>query len=86
MPREPFPKVIIAFEIETCKECPFVKVERTPGAGFAVDYYCGETGNKVMGYVEWSSDENPVPTTCPKLAENAMPADLKAIKESLLPD
>jgi len=57
--------VDIKLTIETCIECPKVREERTPQAGFASDYYCTLTGNKVMGYVEWQSDYKPVPENCP---------------------
>ncbi len=73
MARKPFEKVKVAFEFETCKECPKVRSERTPQAGCADDYYCTEarditTGKHrmVMGYVEYSSDENPIPEWCPR--------------------
>jgi len=77
MARERFEKVKIAFEIETCKECPFVRRVYTVGAGCADDFHCcfphhqkeGGLNNTrtfpiVMHYVEYSSDENPVPEWC----------------------
>ena len=76
--REPFKKTKIQFEIETCKECPFCVNVRTIGAGRADDYHCAHNRSKhvpddeirkdypkVMHYVEWSSDEDPVPVWCP---------------------
>ena len=67
MAREPFEKVTIRIEhtIETCDECPKVVQSRTVGAGLAYDYTCSLLGRKIMGYVEYSVDENPVPEDCP---------------------
>jgi len=62
-------------------DCAFCICERTPDAGFAHDYYCTHPemlemeGDRfmVMGYVEWSSDHQPVPTHCPLIP---LPEDL----------
>jgi len=42
----------IKMTIYDCSECPQHQVERTPRSGYAVDYYCKITGNKVVGYIE----------------------------------
>ena len=75
--RDPFKKVAIKFEIETCRECPFCKDIYTVGAGRADDYHCCHGKKryvsdtvlrsypKIMHYVEYSSDEKPVPDWCP---------------------
>ena len=55
------------------ERCAFCKELRTPGAGYAMDYWCIhpemlEMEGKpylTMGYVEWSSDEKPIPAHCP---------------------
>ena len=60
-----FPLVVIQLEINSCIECPKVKVSRTPGAGSADDYFCTKNHRMVMAYVEWSSDVKPVPDWCP---------------------
>lgn len=62
-------KIII--ELDKCIDnkkrikCPYCYVERTPGTGYAVDHFCRLTNNKTSGYVEWESDINPVPNSCP---------------------
>lgn len=77
MAREPFDKTGIYLEIETCLECPHCKRYRTLRAGFANDYHCNHPqirgcnddperpGKLIMGYVEYSRDEKPVPPWCP---------------------
>ncbi len=77
-----FPKARIAIieERETCHGsgsyyggshmCKHCQESRTKGAGFAFDYHCVHPSigkKKVMGYVEYSSDHNPVPDWCPIL-------------------
>lgn len=58
----------IVLDIKNCTGCPKVVQERTPRAGYAVDYFCSLVDNKlVSGYVEWESDLNPVPDWCPLL-------------------
>jgi hypothetical protein len=59
-----------------------VESYRTLNAGFAIDYHCthpevkgcgddpNRPGKKIMGYVEWSTDEEPVPDWCPLLHQN----------------
>jgi hypothetical protein len=59
-------KTKILLQLETCKPCPYVDVRETPGAGYALDYHCTHANNRiVMGYVEWESEEKPVPSWCP---------------------
>lgn len=56
------------FEVKGCMGCPNIRVERTPGAGYAVDYYCRPLGKEVCGYVEWPSEERKdgdFPEWCP---------------------
>ena len=63
-------KTIIFLEIDNCSKCPNVVTERTPGAGYALDYFCSLCANKrVMGYVEWDSDFSDVPDWCPIRAD-----------------
>jgi hypothetical protein len=53
--------------------CPYADSERTPGAGYAMDYFCtlmpdskAEHGfKKTSGYVEWDREINPIPLWCP---------------------
>mgnify|MGYP003385489156 CR=1 FL=1 len=58
--------------INNCsKECPYVKTERTAGAGYAEDYFCTKAKKvngkfrMIAGYVEWDSDL-PKPGEFPK--------------------
>jgi hypothetical protein len=75
--RDKFEKTTIVLEVETCKECPMCTNHRTLQAGFAIDYHCNHPlmtgcgddpnrpGKLIMGYVEYSVDEKPVPDWCP---------------------
>lgn len=48
--------------------CMFEYCVPTPNSGFATDHYCKHpdiVSKKVMGYVEYSNDEMPVPAWCP---------------------
>lgn len=58
-------------EIKKCDECPFVEIDRTEGAGYAVDYFCKKSnGRKIAGYVEYQREIPDVPNWCPfKTAE-----------------
>jgi len=56
---------LIQLTINTCAECPKVKVERTFRAGYALDYYCKLLHRKIMGYIEWPSEMRPPPQDCP---------------------
>jgi len=55
--------------INTCMECPHLKIERTIGAGYAHDYICKAKkngNNKIAVYVEYPSEEPKViPDWCP---------------------
>lgn len=55
----------IQMQIKDCSECPKHKTERTPCSGYASDYYCRLTGNKIAGYIEWPSEMPEVPENCP---------------------
>ena len=57
--------MFIGFEIEKCEECPFVKLTRTTGAGFAYDYWCSKNNKLIVGYVEYPSEIPIVPNWCP---------------------
>lgn len=51
--------------IYDCSECPKHRTERTPRSGYAIDYYCQLTGNKVANYIERPSEMPPVLNNCP---------------------
>jgi len=56
------------FVVTSCHTCPNVRVSRTPGAGYAVDYTCSKTLQIVAGYVEWQSEyrkDGDFPKDCP---------------------
>jgi len=68
-------------------KCHFCSESHTPGSGFGTDYFCDHpdapTGsetrhgythphNKVMGYVEYSNDWQPVPAWCPLRPDRAI--------------
>jgi hypothetical protein len=66
-------EVVITVPVKKCDKCPFHKTERTAGAGYALDYFCGKIDNKeITGYVEWESEMPGVPEWCPfrKKGEN----------------
>ena len=63
----------IQFDAETCwnfgnkKSCPFLNIERTIGAGYALDYTCvfGEP-RMIAGYVEYDYElPKTIPAWCP---------------------
>lgn len=72
-PKKP-PEIRLAV-ITNCMSCPHVKMEATPGAGCATDYYCSKAATKgdgtmkmIAGYVEWASEgpqDNEFPDFCP---------------------
>jgi hypothetical protein len=62
--------VTIRLQIQHCGECPKHESKRTVGAGFAHDYICTLTGDKVMGYIEYPSEYRTVPDNCPLRANN----------------
>lgn len=60
----------ISIEIETCKQCPFIKMERyySPDSFEApsFDWFCKKSDNKkIQGYVEWHEEKSvPIPEWC----------------------
>lgn len=60
------PLVVIQIEVTDCRQCPKHGEKLTKGYGYATDYFCTLSNNKIVsGYVEWESDINPVPDWCP---------------------
>lgn len=58
----------VYIDVTTCKDCPFIKHDRTEGAGYALDYTCSATkDNKLIaGYVEYQSEfPKTIPGWCP---------------------
>jgi hypothetical protein len=60
----------ITLEINSCKECPFLKVERMyTGDSWeeAYNWFCKKEDNKkIRGYVEWNDvDKIKIPDWCP---------------------
>lgn len=56
----------ITIDLKDCRKCPECGEKLTKGYGYATDYFCKLKNNKITsGYVEWSSDVNPVPNWCP---------------------
>jgi hypothetical protein len=61
------------FVVTNCMNCPNCKVERTPQAGDALDYYCEAISkntkhNMIAGYVEYESEgpqDGKFPKFCP---------------------
>ena len=65
--REPLKKVKISYFITKCKECSACKTQQTPNSGCAIDWLCGESGNRLIcGYIEWKKDEGGIPDWCPR--------------------
>jgi len=66
-PEHPKIKIKITLDLQSCAGCPLVDIKRTPGTGYALDYFCtaSENKKKIMGYIEWSSEYRPVPDWCP---------------------
>jgi len=65
---EALPKEVeIKYVITSCNQCQFCKTERTPGAGYALDWFCEKNNDKqIAGYIEWSRDEpKRIPEWCP---------------------
>lgn len=66
MKNRPTATIVVKYELKDCSKCPMVISKRTVGAGYALDYHCSAVDNKrVMYYVEWDKDMNPVPEWCP---------------------
>lgn len=58
----------VFLDVKTCKECPFIRHERTEGAGYALDYTCAfyHKPRMIAGYVEYSSEfPTQIPSWCP---------------------
>ncbi len=55
----------IQLQIKDCSECPKHTTKRTPHSGYANDYYCTLTWDKVGSYIEWLSEMPEVPENCP---------------------
>jgi len=57
-------------KITNCHQCQHISEEKTPGAGYAIDYYCNAvTPRKIVaGYVEWDREKrkgHDFPDFCP---------------------
>jgi hypothetical protein len=68
------PKVVRLFVVEGCHMCPHKEERRTPGAGFALDYWCTavKPAKKFDGYIEWPSEmrkPGDFPAFCPLRVE-----------------
>lgn len=72
-------KITFSLFLEKCNSktpvydisCPFLKTERTEGAGYAEDFYCiAKDNKKIAGYVEWDADMPNVPDWCPFIEKN----------------
>ena len=72
------PKLVIILDrcVRSGKDsisCPYSGSARTPGSGYAEDYFCKLVPDKdsphgcktTSGYVEWDSEINPIPIWCP---------------------
>lgn len=64
------PAAMVVVGVGRCDECPCVKEDRTPNAGFALDYYCNacqtsDGPRKITRYIEYDSEMPPVPNWCP---------------------
>ena len=58
----------VYLKLETCKLCPYMKTQRTMGAGCAEDWICikGEKPREIKGYIEYpSEDPKEIPEWCP---------------------
>jgi hypothetical protein len=57
------------FIVNNCQECPNCIIDRTPGAGYALDYMCKANNKKIIaGYVEHTYEEpqnGKFPKWCP---------------------
>lgn len=59
-------EVVITTPVKKCDKCPHMDMERTPGAGYALDWFCKKMDNKkIAGYIEWDRDAPKVPEWCP---------------------
>ena len=56
----------VIIPVGRCDECPLCYTERTPHAGYALDYFCKAMGGKMIDhYVEYDFELRPVPEWCP---------------------
>ena len=59
-------KTKIQIELTSCRNCPYVDITRTPGAGYAFDYWCEFSERKlILGYIEYPSEIPSIPEWCP---------------------
>lgn len=62
-------KTKLIIEVENCSQCPYVKVTRTQGAGYAFNYSCSKYpkwNNVIATYVEYDDElDNTPPEWCP---------------------
>lgn len=76
----------IGLEINKCRSCPLVEIERTPKAGYAFDYFCSATSpmKLIASYVEYPSEIPEVPDWCPILCKDKPLSDFyNALKNNL---
>lgn len=60
-------KKVAILEFDSCRECPFKEDSRTPGAGYALDWFCTkDVKRKIASYIEWATEEpKEIPDWCP---------------------
>ena len=60
-------RIDLVLELSDCRDCPMVLKKTTPSSLYAKDYFCKATKDlkKIMGYVEFKSDLQPIPFWCP---------------------
>jgi hypothetical protein len=78
-------------KIINCHQCPNISSERTPSAGFAIDYYCNAVSPRkiVAGYVEWNSEkrkDHDFPDFCPLESQENEKSSLSKFEEALCLD
>lgn len=60
----------IAFEIKTCKDCPFVDIKphyTSDSFEHASNWFCKKSrGKKIEGYIDWHEEKSvKIPKWCP---------------------
>jgi hypothetical protein len=60
-------KIKIELDLDNCVECYYCESKRTENAGCATDYFCKKANLKIMGYIEYPSEIEPIPRWCPCL-------------------
>ena len=62
-----FPTVAeIKVSVGRCDQCPMSESDRTPNAGYALDYFCKAQNNRCIArYIEYDAEMPPVPEWCP---------------------